>query len=509
VKAKRVDPGPDRVVRFIKKLTHSSGDYGRQPFRLRPWQEKIVRELFKTRPETGKRQHRTALLMFPRKNGKTELVAALALYGLIGDGEIGAQVILAAADRDQAGLAYGAAVAMVRADPVLESQLEIIESQKRIVHRKSGSVLKAIAAEAFSKHGFNASMVIYDELHAAPNRELWDVLRTSQGGRSQPLMIAISTAGFDRLSILYQVYSYACKVRDGIEPDDTFLPVIYEAPQDADWLDEKVWAACNPALGDFRSLEDMRILAREAKVMPGAENAFRRLYLNQWTEQSTRAIPMDLWRACQHVPPASELLGAVCFGGLDLGQSDDFSAWVRIWVLEDGRVVVKPRFFLPASAVAKYPNRPYAQWRNAGILEITEGNTTDYDLVERAVQEDCQRDGIREVAYDKRFAEQMAQHLVGAGIAMVDQPQGEWLHEAITRKLELITRGLLCHGDNPILTWMASNYVLRQNSTTQRFRPDKDKAGEKIDGQVALDMAIARWVRMPVEHPVDVLAEWL
>jgi phage terminase large subunit-like protein len=159
--------------------------------------------------------------------------------------------------------------------------------------------------------------------------------------------------------------------------------------------------------------------------------------------------------------------------------------------------------------VAKYPNRPYAQWRNAGILEITEGNTTDYDLVERAVLEDCQRDGIREVAYDKRFAEQMAQHLVGAGIAMVDQPQGEWLHEAITRKLELITRGLLCHGDNPILTWMASNYVLRQNSNTQRFRPDKDKAGEKIDGQVALDMAIARWVRMPVEHPVEVLAEWL
>jgi phage terminase large subunit-like protein len=351
--------------------------------------------------------------------------------------------------------------------------------------------------------------VIYDELHAAPNRELWDVLTTSMGARAQPLTLAISTAGYDRLSILWELYEYARKVRDGVVQDETFLPILYEAPIDAEWTDERVWKAANPALDDFRSLEEMQIACRRAKEIPAQENAFRRLYLNQWTEQHTRAIDMAQWRVCQAVPPASELLGATCFGGLDLGQSDDFSAWVRIWVLKDGRVVVKPRFFLPASAVAKYPNRPYAQWRNAGILEITEGNTTDYDLVERAVFEDCQRDGIREVAYDRRFAEQIAQHLVGKGLAMVDQPQGEWLHEGITRKLELIASGLLCHGDNPILTWMASNYVLRQNSTTQRFRPDKDKAGEKIDGQVALDMAIMRWVRMPVEHPVDVLAEWL
>jgi phage terminase large subunit-like protein len=500
---RRVDP-----IAFINGLTHTKGKFAREPFNLRPWQETIVRSLFAVKKD-GLRQHRTCLLMLPRKNGKSELAAAIALYGLLADGEIGAEVYSAAADRDQAALVFNVAAQMIRNDPELYGQCEIVDSQKRIVHRKSGSVYRAISADAHTKHGFNASMVIYDELHAAPNRELWDVLTTSMGARAQPLTLAISTAGYDRLSILWEMYEYARKVRDGVVTDETFLPILYEAPIDAEWTDERVWKAANPALDDFRSLEEMQIACRRAKEIPAQENAFRRLYLNQWTEQHTRAIDMAQWRVCQAVPPASELFGATCFGGLDLGQSDDFSAWVRIWVLEDGRVVVKPRFFLPASAVAKYPNRPYAQWRNAGILEITEGNTTDYDLVERAVLEDCQRDGIREVAYDKRFAEQMAQHLVGAGIAMVDQPQGEWLHEAITRKLELITRGLLCHGDNPILTWMASNYVLRQNSTTQRFRPDKDKAGEKIDGQVALDMAIARWVRMPVEHPVDVLAEWL
>jgi phage terminase large subunit-like protein len=502
-KRKRVDP-----IAFINGLTHTKGKFAREPFNLRPWQETIVRSLFAVKKD-GLRQHRTCLLMLPRKNGKSELAAAIALYGLLADGEIGAEVYSAAADRDQAALVFNVAAQMIRNDPELYGQCEIVDSMKRVVHKRSGSVYRAISADAHTKHGFNASMVIYDELHAAPNRNLWDVLTTSTGARAQPLTLAISTAGYDRLSILWELYDHARKVRDGVVKDETFLPILYEAPIDADWTDERVWKAANPALDDFRSLEEMQIAAGRAKQIPAQENVFRRLYLNQWTEQHTRAIDMAQWRICQPVPPASELLGATCFGGLDLGQSDDFSAWVRIWVLEDGRVVVKPRFFLPASALVKYPNRPYVQWRNAGILEITEGNTTDYDLVERAVQEDCQRDGIREVAYDKRFAEQMAQHLVGAGIAMVDQPQGEWLHEAITRKLELITRGLLCHGDNPILTWMASNYVLRQNSTTQRFRPDKDKAGEKIDGQVALDMAIARWVRMPVEHPVDVLAEWL
>ena len=288
----------DRAVRLINQLTHTKGPFASQTFNLRKWQEKdIVRPLFKTRKD-GLRQFRTCLLMLPRKNGKSEIAAALAIYFLLFDGEIGAEVYSAAADKDQAALVFNVAAQMIRNDPELEKVCEIIDSQKRIVHRSSGSFYRAISAEAYSKHGFNASVVIYDELHAAPNRELWDVLSTSQGARSQPLMIAITTAGFDRHSILWELYEPAKRVAENPALDPTFLPILYEAPIDADWLDEKVWKKANPALGDFRSLEEMRTAAARAKEIPAQENTFRRLYLNQWTEQAERWMPMPAWDAC-------------------------------------------------------------------------------------------------------------------------------------------------------------------------------------------------------------------
>ncbi len=284
------------AIAVISRLTHT-GDFAGQPFRLRPWQAKIIKSLFKV-GRNGLRVYRTALLMLPRKNGKTELAAAIAIYCLIFDSKQG-EIYLAAADREQAGKVFGAMVAMLRADPVLYSQVEIVESQKRIVHRKSGSFCKAISAEAYSKHGFNASVVIYDELHCAPNRELYDVLTTSQGGRLEPLMISISTAGYDRHSILWELYQHAKRVREHAALDPTFLSVIYEAALDDDWTDERVWKKANPALDDFRSLEDMRIACKRAKEIPAQENTFRRLYLNQWTEQAARWISMPAWDACR------------------------------------------------------------------------------------------------------------------------------------------------------------------------------------------------------------------
>jgi len=239
--------------------------------------------------------------MLPRKNGKTELAAAIAAYGLVGDGELGGEVYSAAADRDQAGLVFGVAAQMIRNDPALDASCYIVDSQKRIVHEKSGSVYRAISAEAYSKHGFNASMVIYDELHAAPNRDLYDVLSTSMGARAQPLLLVISTAGFDKHSILWELYSHAKKVKENPAIDPTFLPILYEAPADADWKSRRVWRQANPALGDFRSLEEMEIVAARAKAIPAQENTFRRLYLNQWTEQASRWIALEAWDACQVV----------------------------------------------------------------------------------------------------------------------------------------------------------------------------------------------------------------
>jgi len=290
---------PVDAVKFINMLTHTKGkQWANQKFNLRGWQEDIVRRLFLINEETGLRQYQTSLLMLPRKNGKSEMAAAIALYGLLADGEPGSEVYSAAADRDQASLVFKVAAQMVRNDAYLDAVCDIVDSQKRIVHRRSGSEYKAISAEAHTKHGFNASMVIYDELHAAQNRELWDVLMTSMGARTQPLGLAISTAGFDKHSILWELYSHARKVAENPALDPTFLPILYEAPEGADWADETVWAQTNPALGDFRRLSEMRTVCARAKEIPALENTFRRLYLNQWTEQADRWLPLPAWDAC-------------------------------------------------------------------------------------------------------------------------------------------------------------------------------------------------------------------
>lgn len=498
-------PGPDKVVAFVNNLTHSSGDHARQPFNLRDWQELIVRRLFSIDPQTGRRRYRTCLMMLPRKNGKTELVAALALYGLLGDGEIGAQVILAAADREQAGHAYNAAVAMVRADPELEAVCEIVESQKRIVYRETGSVLRAIAAEAYSKHGFNASMVIYDELHAAPNRELWDVLRTSQGGRSQPLMIAISTSGYDRHSILFQVYDYAVKVRDGIVDDPTFLPVIYEAPKDADWLDEKVWAACNPALGDFRSLEDMRILAREAKEMPAAENSFRRLYLNQWTEQAERWLPMAMWDGCQSVIDRRRLKKRKCFVGMDLSSTRDLTALVAVFPDDEGFDVL-PCFFVPEETIHERARRdrvPYDLWARDGYVTTTPGNVVDYEAVRKMLHAWREEFDLREIAYDPWNATDLVTRLSEQdGFTCVTMRQGFASLSAPTKALEkAVVSKALRHDGHPALRWCVSNAAV-ETDPAGNLKLSKKVSVERIDGVVALVMAVDMMNRA-VETVVD------
>jgi phage terminase large subunit-like protein len=290
----------DRAVAVINQLTHTSGPFARQPFQLRKWQQQIVRAIFTTGP-LGLRIYRTVLLMLPRKNGKTEIVAALAIVFLLFDDVIGGVIICAAADLEQASLVFNAIVTMLQHDPELEAQVEILVSQKRIVHRASGTQIRAVSGDAFNKHGLNCYVVLYDELHAAPNRDLWDVLATSQGAHAQPMLIAISTAGYDRHSILWELYQHAKRVLENPALDPTFLPLLFEAPIDADWTDERVWAKANPALGDFRSLEEMRTMAARAKEIPAQENTFRRLYLNQWTEQADRWIPLAAWDACSVV----------------------------------------------------------------------------------------------------------------------------------------------------------------------------------------------------------------
>jgi len=492
-----------RKVEIINRLTHTKGPFAGQPFRLRRWQEhQIIRPLF-SMDRHGRRHYRTCLLMMPRKNGKTELAAALAIDGLLFDGEAGAEVYSAAADKDQASLVFNVAAQMIRNDPELYGQCEILDSQRRIVHRKSGSFYRAISAEAYSKHGFNASRVIYDELHAAPNRELWDVLASSQGARAQPLLIAISTAGYDKHSILYELYAHAKKVRENPALDPTFLPVIYEADQDADWTSEKVWRKANPALDDFRSLEEMRIACQRAKEIPAQEATFRRLYLNQWTESAARWVPLSYWDACK--VDAESLAGRRCFIGMDLSSTRDMSALAAVFPTDDGGCDVRVQYFCPADALRLRGQRdrvPYEQWERDGYLIATPGNVVDYERIRKALRDWSDVYDVREIAYDPWNATDLVTRLESQdGFTCVKMRQGYAALSAPTKSLErAILSKALRHDGHPILRWNVSNIAV-ETDAAGNVMLSKKVSTERIDGAAALVMAVDRMDRHGTKPP--------
>lgn len=482
-----VDP-----IWFINNLTHTKGEFAGQPFKLRPWQVRIVTRLFRRRRD-GWRRYRTALVMLPRKNGKSELAAAIALYGLLADGEIGAEVYSAANDKEQAALVFNVAAQMVRNDPALLAKCEIVDSQKRIVHRATGSVYRAISAEAYSKHGFNASMVIYDELHAAPDRRLYDVLATSMGARRQPLLLVISTAGYDRHSILWELYAHAKRVLEAPSLDPAFLAVIYEAAAEADWTDERVWRRVNPALGDFRSLEDMRTLAARAQEIPAQENTFRRLYLNQWTEQAERWISLPAWDACRVPVARASLAGRRCYVGMDLSTTTDLTALVAVFPDEKGFDVLA-RFFVPAERIRERSLRdhvPYDEWARQGLLTSTPGAVVDYDAIRAVLAGWAAEFSLQMVGFDPWNATDLVTRLQSQdGLVCVSMRQGFASLSAPTKSLEQAILGHRLRQDgDPVLRWNVGNVAV-ESDPAGNLKPSKTKSTERIDGVVALIMAV-------------------
>lgn len=501
----RFDPAAaDHILGFIEKwvrLPDTSDEQGDpKPFLLEPWQAFIIGSCFGWRWTTsGHRRFRNAYIEIAKGNGKTPLLAAVGLYGLMMDGQKAPEIYAAAADRDQAMILYRDAVRMVTASPALAQRIRF--SGIEHVHNMAYGLgfFRPFSREQSAKSGTRPHMGLIDEVHEHPNADIINKIHAGAKGNQNAFFPEITNSGSDRTSICFQHHEHSRRVLERTVEDDRWFAYVCTLTDGDDPLnDETCWPKVNPNLGVSIHREYLRDQVSAAKNIPAETNTVLRLNFCVWTTTHTRAIDMKQWHACEAPPPDRELIGVPCYGGLDLGQSDDFSAWIRIWTLKDGRVVVKPRFWVPRSALERYPHRPYKQWQRAGLLEVTEGNTTDYDVIETAVCEDCHRDGVRTVAYDRRFAEQMAQHLIGAGIDMLDQPQGFQLNEAIRRKGELIASGLLCHGSNEILSWMASNYVVR-NGLRGDVRPDKERAADKIDGQVALDMALAVWVRQPAQ----------
>ena len=490
-----------RTVDFIGCLKHTKGKWRGQPFELLPWQEDIIRDVFGTVKENGYRQYNTAYVEIPKKNGKSELAAGVALYMTCGDNEWGAEVYGCASDRQQASIVFDVAVDMVEQCPALKKRIKPVMSVKRLVYKPTNSFYQVLSAEAYTKHGLNVHAVIFDELHSQPNRELFDVMTKGSGdARTQPLFFLITTAGTDRHSVCFEQYQKAEDILQGRKVDPTFYPVIYGASDDADWSSEDVWRKANPSLGHTIDIEKVRNAYLSAKDNPAEENIFRQLRLNQWVKQSTRWMQMEKWDACAFPADEREVLGRECYGGLDLSSSIDITAFVLVFPPRNDteKYILLPYFWIPEENMRLRVRRdhvPYDVWERQGFLQTTEGNVIHYGFIENFIDDLGRKFHIKEIAFDRWGAVQMVQNLEGLGFTVVPFGQGfKDMSPPTKRLMELVLEKNIAHGGHPVLRWMMDNIFVRTDPAGN-IKPDKEKSTEKIDGAVATIMGLDRAIR--------------
>ena len=491
----------DFAVAFIESLCHTKGTWAGKRFELMDWQEQIIRDLFGILKPNGYRQFNTAYIEIPKKNGKSELAAAVALLLTCGDGEQRAEVYGAAADRQQASIVFDVAADMVRMCPALNKRVKILASQKRLIYEPTNSFYQVLSAEAYSKHGFNVHGVVFDELHSQPNRKLYDVLTKGSGdARMQPLFFLITTAGTDTHSICYEVHQKAQDIIDGRKIDPTFYPVIYGADDTEDWTSPKVWKKCNPSLGETIGMDKVKTACESAKQNPSEENSFRQLRLNQWVKQAVRWMPMDKWDKCAFAVREDDLKGRVCYGGLDLSSTTDITAFVLVFppLDEEDKYIILPYFWIPEDTLdlrVKRDHVPYDVWERQGYLQTTEGNVVHYGYIEKFIEQLGKRFNIREIAFDRWGAVQMVQNLEGMGFTVVPFGQGFKDMSPPTKELMKLTlEQKIAHGGHPVLRWNMDNIFIRTDPAGN-IKADKEKSTEKIDGAVATIMALDRAIR--------------
>ena len=491
----------DYAVSFIECLCHTKGTWAGKPFTLIDWQEQIIRDIFGIIKPNGYRQFNTAYIEIPKKMGKSELAAAVALLLTCGDGEERAEVYGCAADRQQASIVFEVAADMVRMCPALNRRVKILTATKRIVYLPTNSFYQVLSAEAYSKHGFNIHGVVFDELHTQPNRKLFDVMTKGSGdARMQPLYFLITTAGTDTKSICYETHQKAKDIIEGRKIDPTFYTVIYGADENDDWTDPKVWKKANPSLGITVGIDKVRAACESAKQNPAEENSFRQLRINQWVKQTVRWMPMEKWDHCAFAVNEDDLEGRVCYGGLDLSSTTDITAFVLVFppLDEEDKFMILPYFWIPEENMDQRINRdhvPYDVWERQGYLQTTEGNVVHYGYIEKFIERLGERFNIREIAFDRWGAVQMVQNLEDMGFTVVPFGQGFKDMSPPTKELmKLVLEQRIAHAGHPVLRWMMDNIYVRTDPAGN-IKLDKEKSTEKIDGAVATIMALDRAIR--------------
>lgn len=491
----------DRAVTFINNLSHTKGKWAGKRFDLLPWQEQIVRDLFGIVKEDGNRQFLTAYIEIPKKNGKSELAAAIALYLLYADNEASAEVYGAACDRNQASIVFDVARQMVQMSRPLEKRSKIMGATKRIVNYSNAGFYQVLSAETGTKHGLNVSGLVFDEIHAQPNRHLYDVLTKGSGdAREQPLFFIITTAGTDRNTICYELHTKALDILNGRKKDTSFYPVVYGLSDEDDWNDEENWRSANPSLGHTIGIDRVREAYQQAVDNPAEENIFKQLRLNMWTSSSVSWIPEHVYAKGNDPIQYESLKGRSCYAGLDLSSTSDITAFVLVFPprFEEENYIVLPYFWLPEDTLELRCRRDhvlYDVWERHGYIKTTEGNVVHYGFIEKFIEDLSEIYHIKEIAYDRWNATQMVQNLEGMGLTMVPFGQGYKDMSPPSKELyKLMMEGKIQHGGHPVLKWMGQNVVMRQDPAGN-IKPDKEKSVEKIDGIVALIMGLDRCIR--------------
>jgi phage terminase large subunit-like protein len=497
-----------KVINFIELLKLTDDFYGK-PFTLQKWQREVLYNVYGTLNDSGHRQYNYAYLEIPKKNAKTTLIAGLAVYHLINDENEG-QIYCCAADRGQAMLVYKAAVSMIEQNPALSKALKITDSKKEILYKKTGTILKVLSAEAYTKHGINPTVVIFDELHCQPNRNLWDVMTFGAGSaRKEPLWWVITTAGDDpdKLSIGYEIHEYARKIQEGEIADPSWYAKIYNAPEDANIFDEEVWKLANPSLGITISLDAVRKEALTARNSASAEKLFRWLRLNQWVSlKQTGWLDITLWDSTAGDWNLTELIGKKCYAGLDLSSTTDLTGLVLLFPPQDG--LNEWRFFceawIPEDNMKERINRdnvPYDKWVSQKILHATPGNVIDYDFVRARIETLAKQYDMVYLCTDPWNSRMLTQQLQKADIECLEVTQNMANMSPAMKEIErLMKSGLMTHDINQLARWCFGNVHLAVDGN-ENIKPMKNKSRDRIDVIVALINAMAVAIKMEDMKP--------
>ena len=498
----------DTAVNFIQNLKHTIGDWRGQRFWLFPWQEQIVRDCFGIIKKNGYRQFKTAYIEIPKKNGKSELAAAIALYLLYADGEQAPQVYSAAADRQQASIVFNVAFEMISMSPALMKRSNLLAATKRAVNYRNAGFYQVLSAEVGTKNGFNISGLVFDEVHAQKTRQLYDILTKGSGdARKQPFFFLITTAGTDKHSVCYELHQKAEAVLNGQKIDPKFYPVIYGLRDGEDWHDSKNWYKANPSLGLTIDIDTVQGAYADAIDNPADEARFKQLRLNMWVSSTTSFIPEQVFDLGSKPIDMAALEGRECYGGLDLSSTGDITALSLVFRPEDDSDDYKllSYYWIPEDTIPLRVRRasvPYDVWKAQGKMYATPGNVIDYGYIRAFINNLKTTYNIKEIAVDRWNATELIQDLEGDGFTMVPFGQGfKDMSPATKEFYKLLMQGKIRHGGDPVLKWMALNVVVDRDAA-ENIKPTKARSPEKIDGIVTSIMALDRAIRHETKDSV-------